>query len=478
VARNNSESHVKVYLEFAALLAVLVSAGAAGQTLIIEDGAIVDTRNGVALEHRTILVENDRITRVAQAGEISAPRNAEVVTARGLWVLPGLIDMHVHGSSRADVPLALYVANGVTSIRDLGGPLAPLQLLRIELETGKRIGPRLHFVGPILDGDPPAAPSISIIVDTDARAVSTVDFLVDQGVNAIKVYNGISGSVLQAIAERARQRNIPVVGHVPRTITASQAAELGMSVIEHSPIRAADLTAWSVLTQEEADSIRNLQSVTAREALVWRHVDLNMRQVAALIERFAAARIFLDPTLSVDEFDSLFLYPDQAAHPNNRFLRQSFVDEALGPDHQIFKVSDELKELARSGVEKRRRFIGMCQRAGVRIVAGTDGPGIGTLAPGFGLHRELELLVAAGLTPMDALRAATFNAAAALGQEKNLGVVEAEKLADIVLVRADPRVNIAHAGQVEAVVLRGQLFDRKQLDAMLEEAAREAQRKM
>ena len=154
------------------------------------------------------------------------------------------------------------------------------------------------------------------------------------------------------------------------------------------------------------------------------------------------------------------------------------MDEALGPDHQTLKVSDELKELARSGVEKRRKFIGMCHRAGVRVVAGTDGPGIGTLAPGFGLHRELELLVAAGLTPMDALRAATFNAAAALGQEKNLGVVEAGKLADIVLVRGDPRVNIANASQVEAVVLRGQLFDRKELDAMFDAAARDARRKL
>jgi hypothetical protein len=466
---------MNAHLKLAVLLAVLVNAGAAAQTLVIEDGAIVDTRNGAVLEHRTILVEDDRITRVAHAGEISTPSNAEVVTARGLWVLPGLIDMHVHGSSRADVPLALYVANGVTSIRDLGGPLAPLQLLRNELEAGKRLGPRLYFVGPILDGAPPAAPSISIIVDTAARAASTVDFLIDQGVDAIKVYNGISAPVLQAIVERARHRSVPVVGHVPRAITASQAVELGMSMIEHSAIRAADLAAWNALTQDEVDRIRNSQSVTAREAMVWRHVDLTTREVAALIERFATARIFLDPTLSVDEFDSLFLYPDQAAHPNNRFLKRSFVNETLGPDHQTFKVPDELKGLARTGVEKRRRFIGMCHRGGVSIVAGTDGPGIGTLAPGFGLHRELELLVATGLTPMDALRAATLNAAAALGQEENLGVVEAGKLADIVLVRADPRVNIGNASRVEAVVLRGQLFDRNDLDAMLDEAAREAQ---
>jgi hypothetical protein len=372
------------------------------------------------------------------------------------------------------VPLSLYVANGVTAIRDLGGPVTLLQRVRQELEAGTRAGPRLYFAGPILDGDSPAVPAISIVANTPARAMSAVNFLIDQSVDAIKVYNGISAAVLQAIVRTARRGNIPVVGHVPRAITASRALGLGLDGIEHSPIRAVDLESWGMLTASDAARILASPSVTVREAMTWQQLDLNAPQVGALVAQLRAANTFLDPTLSIDEFDSLFLYPEQASHPNNRFLKRSLVDEALGAEHQILKVPGELVTAARAGVEKRRTFVALCHRAGVQIIAGTDGPGIGRLAPGFGLHRELELLVAAELSPLDALRAATFAAATALRQERHLGSIEEGKLADIVIVKADPRMNIQHSALIEAVVLRGRLLDRQALNAMLAQAASEA----
>jgi hypothetical protein len=451
----------------AILVALVAQAASDHPPLVIRGGAVVDTRTGQVLENRTLVIEGDRITRVAPAEAIVALPRARFFDARGRWLIPGLIDMHVHGSGRDDVPLPLYVANGVTSIRDLGGPLTALQHVRQELERGHRIGPRLHFAGPILDGDPPMAPSISIVVNTRARAVSAVSFLGDQGVDAIKIYNGISAPVLRAIIETARRKQLPVVGHVPRAITTDRAVQMGLDGIEHSPIRAVDLESWGMLTPRDADAVRASESVTVREAIVWQRLDLNAREVGTLIAQLAAAKTFLDPTLGVDEFDCLFLYPEQASHPNNRFLKQSLVDEALGAEHQILKVPRELEAAARSGVEKRRSFVKMCHRAGVRIIAGTDGPGIGPLAPGFGLHRELELLVTAGLPPLDALRAATLHAATALRRGRDLGTIEVGKLADIVVVRSDPRLNVAHAAAIEAVVLRGRLFDRKALDAIL-----------
>jgi imidazolonepropionase-like amidohydrolase len=331
-----------------------------------------------------------------------------------------------------------------------------LRLARKEVESGKRLGPRLFFLGPLLDGDPPMAPPIAVIVDTPARAISTVNFLVYQGVDAIKIYNGISAPILEVIVRTARLRNVPVVGHVPRALTVSRAVEIGMQGLEHSIIRAADLEAWGVLTREELDRINASKSVTVREAMVWRHIDLKSPHIAKLIAQLAAAKTVLDPTLSID--------------------CRRIVDEALGPEHQIFKVPRDLEADARSGVEKWRAFVGMCHRAGVKIVAGTDGPGIGHLTPGFGLHRELELLVMAGLTPSDALRAATFDAAAALGHEKDLGAIAEGKLADLVIVRADPRLSIANMAQIEAVVLRGQFLDRTRLNSMLDEVAAEARR--
>jgi hypothetical protein len=461
----------------AVLLALKMPVEPSRHALIIQGGSVIDTRTGKVLENGTVVIEGGRITRVAPANEVAIPPDAQVVDARDRWILPGLIDMHVHRAGQPDlVPFALYVANGVTSIRDMGGNLTLLRLARGEIESGKRLGSRLFFLGPLLDGDLPLAPPIAVIVDTPARAISTVNFLVDQGVDAIKIYNGISAPVLKTIVRTARLRNVPVVGHVPRALTVSRAVEIGMQGLEHSIIRAADLEAWGVLTREDIDKINASKSVTVREAMVWRHVDLKSPHITKLIAQLAAAKTVLDPTLSTDEYDSLFLFTAQASHPNNRFLRQSFVDEALGAEHQILKVPRELEADARSGVEKRRAFVGMCHRAGVKIIAGTDGPGIGHLSPGFGLHRELELLVMAGLTPSDALRAATCEAAAALGHEKDLGTVAEGKLADLVIVRADPRLNIANATQIEAVVLRGRFLDRTTLDAMLDQVAAEAKR--
>jgi imidazolonepropionase-like amidohydrolase len=483
---SDSESQLRIRVRFVArwlirpitaafLLAPVMSSGPGSQELIIQGGSVIDTRTGNALENQTVVIEGDRITRVAPAEKVAVPADARVVDGRGLWIVPGLIDMHVHRAGQPDlVPLALYVANGVTSIRDMGGNLTLLRLARSEVESGKRLGPRLFFLGPLLDGDPPQVPPLAVIVDTPVHAISTVNFLVDQGVDAIKIYNGISAPVLEAIVRTARVRNVPVVGHVPRALTVSRAVEIGMQGLEHSIIRAADLEAWGVLTREDIDRVNASKSVTAREAMVWRHVDLESPEIAKLIAQLAASKTVLDPTLSTDEYDSLFLFPAQASHPNNRFLRQSIVDEALGAEHQIFKVPRELEADARSGVEKRRAFIGMCHRTGVKIVAGTDGPGIGHLAPGFGLHRELELLVMAGLKAPDAIRAATFEAAAALGHEKELGTVAEGKLADLVIVRADPRVSIANMAQIEAVVLRGQFLDRARLNSMLDEVAAQA----
>lgn len=186
--------------------------------------------------------------------------------------------------------------------------------------------------------------------------------------------------------------------------------------------------------------------------------------------------VFLDPTLSIDEFDALFLYEQEAHHPNNRYLSRGFVEEALGPDHDIFRMPAELKAIAVNEIEKRRKFVGLWNRAGVKILAGTDGPGIGRMTIGFGLHHELALLVKAGLKPIEALQAATINAARALRKEKEMGSLQAGKFADMVILNSDPLANIDNTRQIEAVLLRGRVFDRPALDAVLAEIETDAKK--
>jgi imidazolonepropionase-like amidohydrolase len=375
------------------------------------------------------------------------------------------LDGHArHISVAKNLPLELYLVNGVTTLRDPAGNLTVLRLVREEIDAGKRLGPRLFFSGYVLDGNPPLWPDFSIMVDTEERAESAVNFLIDQGADSIKVYNSVTESALAAIVRTAHRRGVPVIGHVPRSLTMTRAVELGMDGLEHIRV-----TGRELLPLEEADKIDFLPFVQ-REALLWQRFDLDSAKMKELVSFLAERKIALDPTLTVDELSSLALYEEQAKDPNNRFLpRDSFINEAeAAPD--VFRLPPELKEAAAAGFRKRLQFIGMCGRAGVQIIAGTDGVGTGTLLPGFGLQHELELLAQAGLTPIQVIQAATINAARALKKDDELGSIEAGKLADLVILSSSPLVDIRNTAKIDAVMIGGRLLDRKSLDEMLAQA--------
>lgn len=414
-------------------------------TLAIVGGTLIDVRTGRSFSDTTILIAGDRIQQVGPSGDINLTDGIPVVSARGRWIVPGFIDMHVHVSTTPDVPMELYVVNGVTAIRDLGGNLTALRMTRASPEAEDSPRPRLFFAGPILDGAAPSAPRISLIVDSPRRAASAVAFLVDQGVDAIKVYNNIREPALRAIVRAAAARGVPVVGHVPRTVTVARAVQLGMNGIEHALIRARDLEEWGLLSSVDADRIQAMPSVTRRDAAVWDRIALQAPAVRTLVAQLANNGVFFDPTLSIDEYDTLFLYDKEAQHPNNRYLKPSFVEANLGPEHEVFRLPSEMRAVAEAGLRKRQRLVAMSHQAGVPIIAGTDGPGIGGMAAGFGLHRELALLVEAGLPPLEALRAATINAARALRQEKRLATIEAGKLAGLIVLSANPLEDIRNS---------------------------------
>lgn len=432
-------------------------------TVVIKGATLIDVHTGNQVANSLIVVEGNRIKQVGREPEIVVPQGAQVVDAQDKWIIPGLMDMHAHITVAKNLPLELYLANGVTTIHDPGGSLTPMRLARQEIDSGKRSGPRLFFAGYVLDGNPPLWPDLSIVADTEERAESAVNFLIDQGVDSIKVYNSISEPVLIAILRAAHRRGISVIGHVPRSMTMTRAVELGMDGLEHIRV-----TGRELLPLEEADKIDFLPFVQ-REALLWQRFDLDSDKMKKLVAFLAERKVFLDPTLTVDELTSLALYEEQAKDPNNRFLPRDFVDEAeAAPD--VFRLPPELKEAAAEGFRKRLQFIGMCRRAGVQIIAGTDGVGTGTLLPGFGLLHELELLAEAGLTPIQVIQAATINAARALKKDKELGSLEAGKFADLVILSSNPLVDIRNTSKVDGVMIGGRLLDRKALDEMLAQA--------
>jgi imidazolonepropionase-like amidohydrolase len=430
--------------------------------IAIMGGILLDVETGKELNNYSIIVEDNRIKEVAPSDQISPPASAEVFDASGKWILPGLIDMHCHlGNNEVNEVQALmnmYLANGITTIRDVGGNVTQLRLLRRAVDSRKRMGPRLFFSGQILDGDPPLWPDLSFLVETPLQAESAVKFLASQGVDCIKVYNSIKEPVLKVIIETAQTYNLPVVGHIPRSMTMTRAVELGMKGLEHVRI-----TGKELLPPDEANSIDFLP-YAKRETLLWQRFDLDSKKMRRLISLLVDHKVFLDPTLSAAEATFVLTPSIQIKHPNNAYLPSQIFDNWMEwykniENDDIYSIPPEMKKAALEGYEKRKRFVALCAQAGVQILAGTDGPDLGTLLPGFGLHHELELLVEAGLETLQAIQAATLEAARALNREHDIGSVDAGKLADLVILNANPFENIANINKIYLVIKDGEIYD-------------------
>ncbi|MFY9557534.1 MAG: amidohydrolase family protein [Blastocatellia bacterium] len=440
------------------------------RSVVIKGATLIDVHTGGQLNDSEIVIEGDLITQVGRASAITTPKDAQVIDGRNKWIIPGLMDMHAHVSGLDASSLVLFIANGVTTIRDPGGNLSRLRLVRQEIDSGERVAPRLFLAGYVLDGNPPLWPALSIVVETPERAESVVNSQIDQGVDLIKVYNSITEPVLAAIVLAAHKRGVPVIGHVPRSMTMTRVAEMGIDGLEHIRI-----TGRELLTLEEANRIDFLP-LAQREALLWQRYDLGSDKMKRLISFLAEKKVSLDPTLTIDQINSLSLFEQQSNDPNNRFLPRHTRAAWSGPKPDVFKVPSELKEVSQAGFKKRMQFVEMCSRAGVQIIAGTDGAGLGKLLPGFGLQHELQLLSQAGLSPVQVVQAATINAARALRKEKDLGSIESGKLADLVILNSNPLVDIRNMSAIHAVITRGRVLDRKTLDEILTQAETESRK--
>lgn len=429
-----------------------VRAQNADSVLVIRGATLVDVKSGKETPETVIVTRGERIAQIGPEGKITIPAGAHIIEVKGKWIIPGLIDSHAHAASAEETPFSLYLANGVTTIRNPGGNTTVLRLTRERLLQSEITGPRLFFSGQILDGMPPVW-NWSVLVDTPERARSAVNFLADQGVDFIKVYNNVKESELKVIIRTAKERGLPVAGHVPRTLTMTHAIELGMTRLEHIRI-----TGKEMLSAEEAAKIDPLP-VGKREPMLWQRFDLQSEKMRSLVQLLAKSRVFLDPTLVTDEYFGASTREAIEMDPHNQYVSKSDVDETLKYwNAGVFETPPDLVPAAREAFQKEQEFVGMCGEAGVRIIAGTDGPGIGVLVPGFALHREMELLVASGLSPLQALRAATLTAAEALGKEDLLGTIEPGKFADLVIVDADPLASIQNLRQIHLVMQGGKTY--------------------
>lgn len=443
---------------------------------------VIDVTNGSALSDHTVLVTGNRITAMGPAAKVSVPKNAQVIDAPGKFLIPGLWDMHVHWYDRDYY--SLFLANGVTGIRMMWG-LPSHHQLRKEIEAGQFLGPRMVIASAIIDGPTPYWPG-SVSVRTPAEAREAVDREKQKGADFIKVYSLLPREPYFAIAAEAKKLGIPFAGHVPEAVSAEEASDAGQRTFEHLTGILATCSSQEKELLEAAQgdladmlasgkpSFTGPRQRALREALLSSY---DPGKAAQLFARFKKNGTWQCPTLTVLRSSA---YSDESSFrddPRLKYMPASVRNSwAPGNSPGTPVRSPEDYAFSKRAFQKDVELVGAMSRAGVDIIAGTDvlNP---FCFPGFSLPDELELYVKAGLSPLEALRTATANPARFLGRETDLGTVESGKLADLVLLDANPLDNINNVRKISAVVYDGNYYSRETLDAMLAKAQDLAGRK-
>jgi imidazolonepropionase-like amidohydrolase len=396
-----------------------------------------------------VIVLGSRIAEVGPAAATAVPQDARVIEGGGRFLIPGLWDMHTHSlwsPAAMRMFLPLYVAQGVTGIRDMGGRLSILAAFRDSRRRDDPPWPRVIAAGEILDGPQPVQADISIPVADAVSATAAVDSLAHAGADFIKVYTLLPREAYFAVLAEARRAGLSVAGHVPASVTPEEAALAGQRSIEHLRDEIEPFC-----SPRDADGCARLTTVF-RAARTW--------QVPTLVVLRTKA-FFDDTTVTTD---SRLRYMPAALRKEWLDARQLKVRR--GRDYVASKRARYADEVWLTGFLARER---------VPLLAGTDA-GSAFCYPGFSLHDELALLVDSGLTPLDALRAATLAPAEYLAARDSMGTIAVGQVADMVLLRSNPLANIGATREIDAVVHRGRVLDRRQLDNLLDTVAAAAQK--
>ncbi len=431
------------------------------ETTSITHVTVVDVATGKELTDQSVVLEGDRILSVA-AFDAGKPPQGRVVDARGNFLIPGLWDMHVHIQDLEDLPL--YIANGVTGVRLMFGS-KHTPSLRAKI-AGVPVAPEVIFGSAIVDGDPPVWEG-SIIVKNPGDARRIVDDIKADGADFVKIYNDIPRDAYFALADEAREQNIPFAGHLPYGVRASEASDAGQRSIEHLDGIA---IACSKKEQSIIKELRPLHYLEKMNLVVEAFNSFDAAQCQALLAQFRRNATWQVPTLTVHRGmaflnDGHFTSDPRLAYMSGD-VRHRWQPEN---DYRFRHWKPAEFELHRGLFKADKQLVGIMFRAGVPLLAGTDAMNPFCF-PGFSLHDELALLVESGLTPLAALQSATIRPAEFLARADDLGLIAPGKRADLVLLSADPLADIRNTAQIQAVWLRGKYFDRAALDALLEGA--------
>jgi imidazolonepropionase-like amidohydrolase len=447
--------------------------------IAITHANVIDATGSPIQRNMTVVVEGQKIAQIAESAQVALDRETLVIDASGKFLIPGLVDSHVHltgsgepnGSREFIVPL--LVAHGITTVRDMGGYLESLKPLRDDIKRGKRVGPEIFFAGPYLDGSPPSFEP-SLVVTNATQAAEDVRTLVQQGVDFIKVQSILGRDAYFAIAAAAKREKIAFVGHVPDRVVAAEASDARQKSIEHltGVLRAcASDEARLMREQMRAPPKGATPSESHAREFAWQRQLLATQsepKTAKLIATFVRNATWQTPTLILlreDAFPSV--QARSATEDSLKFVPRSIVQKWKQAAEAQDKFASPAEFALREKLFARSlEVVEQMEKASVPILAGTD-TAAPYVVPGVGLHVELGLLVQAGLTPLQALQAATKRPAEFLGKSEAQGTIERGKFADLVVLDGNPLDNIGNIGRIRAVLVRGKLLDRRMLDDML-----------
>jgi len=442
--------------------------------------SVLDVAQGTMTPDRAIVLDADQIVAVLPSAELPSVAPARVVDVGGKYVIPGLWDMHVHFGDPAS-PKA-FVANGVAGVRVMwGNPKFGPGMdhihfdMRDAFDKKQQVGPRMVIASNIMDGPKPIWPN-SLGLGTPEEGRKAVDDAKASGVDFIKVYSLLPRDVYFAIAQESKQVGLPFAGHVPESVTVAEASDAGQKSIEHlTGMLVACSSREAALRKKEKDFAdkgdhspaewRKFHRAQAAEAIA----TYDAQHAATLFQKLIANGTWQTPTLTVLSAMATITDPSHAQDPRLQYV-STFMRRSWDPS-QDFRLKSQTPAdyaAARAELKGDVALVGAMNQAGVPMLAGTDELNPYCFA-GFGLHDELELLVKAGLSPAQALRAATLGPARYLGHEATMGSVAEGRVADLVILDADPLADITNTRKIQAVVSRGVFYDRPALDKLLED---------
>ena len=474
------------------LLIVLTAAAAIPpeptyQSFVLTNVTVIDMTSGQSKPDQTVEIQGNRIVRVSKSSEVLTSFHSEIVDGTGKFLIPGLWDMHAHtvydrARDTERTLFKLFVANGVTGIRNLGSinSLEQIKSWRTLAANYKLVSPRI-VIGQQIDG--PGDTNVSFVyrVRNASEARSAVQRIKREGFDFVKVHGRLSREAYLAVADEARKLGITFAGHVPLSVTDGEASDAGQRSIEH-------LEGMLVSTSSEETEIRQkwMEYEAKVAALSGRPIPPELAEqefrfltdgmnthdatkADRLYLRFAKNETYHCPTLIIHRAWGSLSNPNFFRDPNLRYVPSKQRQSVNTYINAAGSWSAERKLIAERLYKFRLRMVSEMHRAGVPLLAGTD-TAYGYPVAGFALHDELSLLVQAGLTPIEALRTATYNPAKFLGMLDSLGTVEKGKIADLVLLDANPLEDIKNARRISAVILDGRYFSKEALTKILAEA--------